>query len=169
MRPILKSECRMVANMVREIWACELRRPDTVYREWYTPSGGISQPRQFNASFSIEFVEEVVGKQPIEVGMSTILPDAVGAEVFLTVDKQTHSPMMLEMLGGEAFEIKYFEEYVGIVESVLYDTVRAAPSSAWQQALCHLKRGTGLDDTITLREAAFSRGFNRGFNRDGYH
>jgi hypothetical protein len=50
---------------------------------------------------------------------ASILPNTIGADVFVTVDEQTSQPLMTELLGGEAFSLKYFKEHVEKVEDRL--------------------------------------------------
>lgn len=53
-----------------------------------------------------------------------VLPNSAGVDLFVTIDKVTARPLFVELLGGEAFPIRYFQKYIEKVEYLLSQIAR---------------------------------------------
>jgi len=80
-----------------------------------------------------------------------VLPNALGAELFLIVDKATLAPTALELNGGCAYSIKYYATLVGLVEESLREAVKLRKprqtGRQWREVF----------QCIPIRHAAFAR------------
>jgi hypothetical protein len=52
-----------------------------------------------------------------------VLPNALGAELFLVVEKATLSPTALELNGGGAFSIEHYTPYIDAVEAAIQEAI----------------------------------------------
>jgi hypothetical protein len=60
----------------------------------------------------------------------SVLPNTIGADVFVTVDKDSLAPLVVTMQQGAAFPIRYFRNYVAEVESLLRTQCRHSAVAA---------------------------------------
>ena len=114
MRELFISERRYIRNVLWKHAAVSLETSGPVVIEYYAPPRTASRVR-FNNDFSLQFVPNDKLVRFRSFGAS-ILPNAMGVDVFVTVDEQTSQPLMTELLGGEAFSINYFKEHIEKVE-----------------------------------------------------
>ena len=117
MRELFISERRYIRNVLWEQSRVSLETSGPVVVEHYAPPRTSSRVR-FNNDFSLQFVPSERLVRFKSVGAS-ILPNTIGVDVFVTIDEQTSQPLMTELLGGEAFSLKYFKEHVDKVEERL--------------------------------------------------
>jgi hypothetical protein len=118
MRPLFISEQRYIRNTLWHWTKTEFKDFDPVVQEYYTPPRSPSGIR-FNNDYTLQFVSSNQLKRQCKSYGATILPNTIGVDVFVTVDEQTSQPVMTELLGGEAFSMKYFKEHVQKVEDRL--------------------------------------------------
>lgn len=116
-RELFVSERRYIRNVIWRHTQVSLETRDPVIVEYYAPHRVLSRVR-FNNDFRLQFApnDRLVNSKSFG---ARVLPNTLGVDVFVTVDQQTLQPLMTELLGGEAFSIKYFKEYVEKVEDRL--------------------------------------------------
>jgi len=117
MRELFISERRYLENVLRMQGHEFGNIGEHLVSEFYSPPRTSSIPR-FNNDFSLYFVPNdcIVNCKSY---CAPILPNAMGADVFVTVDSESGMLLMSELLGGEAFPIAYYQQYVEIVEARL--------------------------------------------------
>jgi hypothetical protein len=130
-RPAFISELRAVQNICTEHWPVDMRSPLYVHTEWYSDLRETADGPGFNRSFSLEFIEEVVGEQAVDCMPASVHPNVIGVELMLTVDEKTRKPLMMELLGGEALGPEDFQDYTNLVK----ETVRQALTEEEGKAL----------------------------------
>jgi hypothetical protein len=136
MRELFLSEHRYINNILREFTGIGMQASDSIVREYYAPPRTRSRLR-FNNDYSLEFVsEEDRSKVATKAYGSVILPNTLGVQVFLVVDARTSKPLMTELLGGEAFPIKYFKEHVEKIEDRL--TQLSCPINFHRTSYCRI-------------------------------
>jgi hypothetical protein len=116
-RELFISERRYIRNVVWKQAQIPLETMGPVTVEYYAPPRTPSRVR-FNNDFMLQFVPHDRLVKFKSFG-AQILPNTLGVDVFVTVDQQTFQPLMTELLGGEAFPIKYFREHIEKVEDRL--------------------------------------------------
>ena len=109
-RELFISERRYIRNVLWKQARVVLETSGPVVVEYYVPPRTSSRVR-FNNDFSLQFVSNERLASFKSLG-SSILPNTVGVDVFVTVDEQTCQPLATELLGGEAFSMRYFKEHV---------------------------------------------------------
>src|SRR5438105_4551671 len=119
MRDLFLSERRCVGNILNRHLAIDLAqfRDLKVRAEHYSPARS-SARSNFNHDFALQFGLDSEFHN-FKSYSAPVLPNTIGAEVFLTVDKATSMPLRLELLAGEAFPIKYFERPLEQIERAL--------------------------------------------------
>jgi hypothetical protein len=135
-RELFISEHRYISNILREFAGIDLQASDPVVSEYYAPPRTKSRVR-FNNDYFLEFAaEKDQSKTATKAYGSVILPNTLGVQVFLVVDENTSKPLMTELLGGEAFPIKYFKEYVDKIEDRLAEL--SCPMDLHQTLYCRI-------------------------------
>jgi hypothetical protein len=117
MRELFLSDQRVIRNILFRYRTYEFERFENVVTEHYSPSRTSSKSR-FNLDFYLQFVEDCEIKN-CQSFCARVLPNTLGAEVFLTVDEETSRPLRIELLCGEAFPIRFFGDFVQQVENKL--------------------------------------------------
>jgi len=117
MRDLFVSEQRYIRNLLWHWTKTKLKSFDPIVTEYYAPPRSSSGIR-FNNDFFLQFISSDK-LQNIKSFNASILPNTIGADIFLTVDRNTCTPLRTELLAGEAFSIKYYKEYVGQIEKRL--------------------------------------------------
>jgi len=97
--------------------------------------------QHFNCNFELDFKEWGRHTERRGIVMS-LLPNTLGCELIVSLDKDGVSPMHMELLGGEAFSIKYYKRYINEIEEKIDSLLRAKnqwfPSSEqFSQATAH--------------------------------
>jgi hypothetical protein len=119
MRELFISERRYISNILLKCAGIHLQTSGPVVREYYTPPRTASRVR-FNNDYVMELVsEDRLKTVKTKAYGALILPNSLGVHVFLTMDERTSQPLMTELLGGEAFSMKYFKEHIEKVEDRL--------------------------------------------------
>lgn len=95
---------------------CDVERLD-IACEVIAPPRTKSHSR-FNNDFSL-FLKPPDEWRNIKCFGEKVLPNSSGVDLFVTVDEETSYPLLVELLGGEAFPIKWFREHIDRVECVL--------------------------------------------------
>jgi hypothetical protein len=95
-----------------------VRQFGSVVSEYYAPPELKAEGPRFNLDFVLRFVDEATMPEHRSF-CAPVLPNTMGAEVFVTVDAVTGTPLMTELLSGEAFPLSYFESHVATVEAEL--------------------------------------------------
>ena len=119
MRNLFISEQRYICNILRECAGVHVQTCDPVINEYYAPPRAKSSVR-FNNDYFLKLVsEECLSAATTKAYGALIHPNLLGVHVFLVVDEKTSKPLMTELLGGEAFSLKYFQEHVEKIEDQL--------------------------------------------------
>jgi hypothetical protein len=105
----------------------------------------------FNQDFAIEFFDRLLAWPESAATAASILPNTLGAELFLTVEKGTLSPMVLELIGGDALRPKHFSGLIEDVDTAVRDAVRLNEHRE------HAAPGSRLIDCASMCNAAFVR------------
>ena len=117
MRELFLSEQRYVSNIIRSKTGVTLQHFDPVLVEYY------EQPRRqsanhFNTDFFLQFVPQGKLGDP-DVYSTTILPNTIGADIFVAVEQKTLRLLRTELLFGDAFSIEYYSEFCQKIEERL--------------------------------------------------
>lgn len=119
MRSLFVSEQRYIRNVLlqhRHIDADAVSF-GKVLLEYYPPSRRPARHRfKFNCDFMLQFDERLDNCKSC---CTSILPNTLGADVFVTFDEVTSRPLRTELLGGDAFSIEYYRDYIEQVEVCL--------------------------------------------------
>lgn len=118
MRTIFVSEERCIRNILRTRLGVEWQGTLSVVAEYCVPPDKQSRGPIFNRDFVLYFVDPD-GIENFCSRCAHVLPNTLGSEVFVTVDRKTHEPLMAELLSGAAFPLRYFKRYVAEVENEL--------------------------------------------------
>jgi hypothetical protein len=118
----------MVRNLCFESLQCHVSDDVRVISESYAEPRVQTKGPRFNTDFTLEFVDSeqcICDNQHRCIG-SPVMPNTVGADLFLIVNKFSFEPLLLDLVGGEAFPISYFAAYIDAVESALTQTLQSA-------------------------------------------
>lgn len=118
MRELFLSEQRYIRNILLQNVGREWSPRPTVLSEYHAPPRTGAKRPYFNADFVLRFVEPAVWPEHKSF-CARVLPNTLGAEVFLTVNAATGQPLMTELDSGEAFPLKYFRRFTDEVEREL--------------------------------------------------
>ncbi len=121
MRTLFASERRCVLNLFRTEWKRKMSSVPTVVTETVAEPVDRTKKPWFNCDFILDFVDWRTCKSDRSAAVCSVLPNALGAELFLVVEKATLSPTALELNGGAAFPIKHYARYVRIVEEAIHE------------------------------------------------
>lgn len=116
MRPLFLFEQKTINAVLEPALGLNVPLPSDVVFEWYD-APTLDHP-QFNRDFCVGFTQRST-MQSTRSYCSAILPNTIGSDVFLTVERETNRPLMLEQMFGAAFSISYFRKYVEEIEYVL--------------------------------------------------
>jgi hypothetical protein len=148
MRPLFTSEKRCVLNLFRAKWGRELLDMPTVVSETIAHAADAARTPWFNCDFILDFVDYRAFRSERSAAVCSVLPNALGAELFLIVEKATLVPTALELNGGGAFPIGHFAEYIHVVEATVHKALTSlrtdVPQIRWPEA-------------ISIRKAASAR------------
>lgn len=123
MRILFLSERRSILSLMRKAWDCDLDTEVSVIAETVNGEDGDVGESRFNCDFMMDFVHHSADWSKSQITMSPILPNTLGAELFLAVDKATLRPMRLELMGGAAFPAKHFANYISSVETAIREAM----------------------------------------------
>ncbi len=151
MRALFASETRCISNLLQMQWKKQFHSAPEIVSEYITEPSGSSGKPLFNCDFTLEFVERPIPPLAHLVALASVLPRALGAELFLVVEKHTLSPLMLELIGGPAFPIEHYAPYVHVVEATIGRIL-----GNHQQRRREWPFGNVVD-AIPIRKAAFAR------------
>jgi len=108
MRSLFLSEERILDQMIRnETGSVPDLRGVLVVRETHSKSRG--NPA-FNCGFFLEFGRRIANANETRCITRSILPQAIGLEMFLVIDKNSHLPISLELLTGEGLRMRDFRD-----------------------------------------------------------
>lgn len=117
MRPTFLSEQQYIRNVLRRHGRTFPHALGPIVSEYYAQPRDTTRHR-FNVDFAIDFVPFSALENFSTVGTS-VHPTHLGADLFVTVDKDTNRPLRSELMFGEAFPIEYFSECIAVIESTL--------------------------------------------------
>lgn len=149
MRQLFQSERRCVASLFQAKWKSELLSFPAVVTETVAEPTNPRVRHRFNCDFILDFVDWQSASCERAASAWSILPNALGAELFLIVDKATLRPTALELNGGGAFPMAHFAKYLDGVEVAV------------REALRHCDEGKPISREVlqctSVRRAAFAR------------
>jgi hypothetical protein len=118
-RELFISERRYIQNVLWNRAQVRFESSGPVMVEHYAPPRTAAQVR-FNNDYFLQFVSnddrQIINSKAY---CAPVLPNTLGVDVFVSVDERTSQPFMTELLGGEAFSMKYFKEHIEKIESRL--------------------------------------------------
>jgi len=151
MRAPFSSERRCISNLIEMEWRSPLRFAPTIVSEYIAPPIDPGKRPWFNCDFTLDFIDPRTASSEHVATMSPVLPNTLGAEVFLVVQKELLAPMRLELIGGGAFSIKYYTSYLDNVEAAIREAVelreRRETRVPWHEMV----------EAASMRRAAFAR------------
>jgi hypothetical protein len=151
MRPLFTSEKQCVSNLFESKWKGDVAPAPAVLSESIAEPAGQAERPWFNCDFILHFVDWGTVKSKRSAAVCSVLPNTIGAELFLIVEKATLSPTALELNGGSAFSIRYYGSYIDVAEAAL----RAAVERRGCRETALLRNE--LTGSIPIRMAAFAR------------
>jgi len=98
----------------REFGASEPLEDVVVFGEYHDSERRGVPHSVFNPGFLFRFYDRHVFQHPprTKAMMMEVLPQAIGAEIFLCIDPETRRPLDLNMPGGGAFTRRNFSAYI---------------------------------------------------------
>lgn len=151
MRTLFASEKRCVSNLINLKWGKLLHTLPSIVSEYIDQSANCKIRPSFNCNFSLNFVDPRTASFDTAATMSPVLPNTLGAELFLVVERDTTNPIRLELLGGDAFPLRHYTTYVDIIETSIREAIRSR-THPFTSAL-----STKALTNILMRKAAFAR------------
>ena len=119
MRQLFISERRYIQSILQRWTGCLLKVDDAVVLEQYAPPRTTSKVR-FNNDYWLQLVsDDERARMDGKCYCAPVLPNTLGADVFIHVEARTLRPFLTELLAGEAFSMKYFKEHVEKIEDHL--------------------------------------------------
>lgn len=122
MRQLFLSESRCIGNLMKSGWGESLNSIPSVLAE-SIDSGRTRDNARFNNDFCLDFVDPSVSNYEHITTSTSILPNSLGPEVFLTVERETFAPMRLELMWGASFPFTYFKDHIALVEHALREAL----------------------------------------------
>jgi hypothetical protein len=116
MRSLFKSELRVIRNILSKHVGREVPQPLNLVSEYYVPPRGVATARRFNLDFVLEFVDRTSMTQNHVSFAASILPNTIGVDVFVTFDKESYAPLVMELMGGEGLPPGYFRKYIDRID-----------------------------------------------------
>lgn len=162
MRILFASEQRCTRNLFAKYFdsGTDFDEPLVVAEHYCAPRVVARGPR-FNIDFMLEFVPWAEMPQHIKSIGSTILPNSIGSDLFLTFEQPSKRVILLHLMAGEAFPIKHYRRYIESIESVLrrvtsYES-EAGIASPDLGRLTSSVRGADLAKYCRIRKSAYCR------------
>src|SRR4029434_4676801 len=151
MRAPFASESRCVFNLFQLKWGDEkCCAPPIISETIAEPPNPRGKP-WFNCDFILHFDDWRMNTSERSVAACSVLPSALGAELFLIVERDTLSPTALELNGGGAFSIEHYARYIDVVEAGIQEGIDEQgcrqPDHPWHRA----------STLIPINKAAFAR------------
>jgi len=119
MRNLFLSENRTISKLIYSEWEKHYNEFIVVHGESLEPVNENNKKR-FNVDFSLDFLgkdKELPEKR--KAIMWPILPQTIGAEIFLIVEAESFKPIWMQLMGGGAFSCKYFTHYIEEIETAI--------------------------------------------------
>ncbi len=129
MRELYESERKTISMIDRIKWGRKCLDFPKIISEYHGPLRAKAKT-QFNLDFEYKFY---FGDYPCEEkakAVTAILPNTLGAELYYFVYEDSHLPIILTLMGGEAFPIKHYKKYIDEIETVL--TSALSSCNEWQ-------------------------------------
>lgn len=124
MRKLFASEQRCVSNLLSTELHIDLDIGlVTVVEECYAQPRCRHRGPRFNVDFMLQFVSQTHMPTERRAVGSPVLPNTIGADIFLLVDKASYRPVLLHLDAGEAFPIKHFTTHLMKIEDCLHRTI----------------------------------------------
>ncbi len=151
MRVPFASEKRCISNLFQMKWEDEGRCPPAILSEVIVEPAHLKRRPWFNCDFVLHFVDWRATKSKRSASVCSVLPNALGAELFLVVEKATLTPTALELSGGAAFPITHFASYIQSVEESIERALRQLDHQQTQHPWKQMAK------RIPIAKAAFAR------------
>lgn len=161
MREVFSSEAKCIQNVLAS-WspAHNPGLPTLVFEEFYSEPRARHRGPRFNTDFTLYFVPSTERPAERECFSSRILPNTIGADLFLVVDRESFRPLVLDLIAGEAFAMKYYHEYVARIEAALSLVVADGSRDVRAAARSVLQRTGGKECFLSaacLKSSAYCR------------
>ena len=120
MRTLFSSEKRCISNLFYMKWNGAIPSAPAIFEETIAEPANPATRPWFNCDFILDFVDYRTFASERSASACSVLPNALGAELFLVVEKATLSPTALELNGGalgvalHREQISLHEEEVGV-------------------------------------------------------
>jgi hypothetical protein len=151
MRTLFVSERRCVSSLFRMKWNYQIHSAPLVLTETIAEPPNPRRRPWFNCDFILDFVDYRTFTSERSAAACSVLPNALGAELFLVVEKATLLPTALELNGGRAFSMKHYASYIDVVEAAIEGAMVSARGRnvglPWN----------GLSQVVSIERAAFAR------------
>lgn len=118
-RELFISEYRYIENILSKWTDVKRSMIGSVILENHCPVHGESRIA-FNNDYSLQFAsaDKLVELKAVAFS-APVLPNTLGADVFLLVDEDTSQVLETELLGGQSFQMHYFKEHIEKIEEYL--------------------------------------------------
>jgi len=104
-------------------WGGDVCRAPAILSESIAEPTNPRRKPWFNCDFILDFVDWRSLTSERSGAACSVLPNALGAELFLIVEKASLSPTALELNGGGAFGIAHYASYIGVVEAAIQEAI----------------------------------------------
>lgn len=105
MRELFLAEQKTLTLMAHKAWGIEFAALPSVLTELTEETGSSDAGNTLICDYVLEFVERPLPEGKFLTACEPILPNVVGADVFLTVEKATHRPLILETMNVSALSL----------------------------------------------------------------
>lgn len=151
MREPFASEKRCISNLFQMKWKNHDYRVPNVVSEFIAQPAEAKTKPWFNCDFILDFVDPRAVKAKRSASVCSVLPNALGAELFLVVEEDSLFPTALELNGGRAFSLTHYVQYVDLVEEAIKNAVEQQNGPAAQHP------HWSLVERASIHNAAFAR------------
>jgi hypothetical protein len=93
-----------------------------VEHEYHAPLP-IGKRQYFNNDFELCFFQSDELPQNRLKSMIPILPNTIGAELYCLANSDSCTPLVLTLMGGGSFPIKYYKRYISELEKVICESI----------------------------------------------
>lgn len=113
MRSLFTSEARCIQRMIQARWGKANSHVPAIVSEYIAAPDKPKSKPWFNCDFCLDFVDRRDADwASSEIASHSILPNTLGAELFLAVEPAAFVPMRLDLIGGQTLSFKYYAAYL---------------------------------------------------------
>lgn len=126
MRDLYLAERRLLEVMSEAAWGIPVEFPDSVVAELLEPRDRRDSGLVFAQDYAVEFVERPLPSGEFVTTCQPVLPGVFGAEVFLTAEKTSMRPLILETMNANLLDDDAVLPWLRKVDGAVRDACRCS-------------------------------------------